>query len=62
MKTIEPRTYEDFTEEMIDKGRTKKQVLAVAQSTRWAGLGAEIVAYGKKYIKFSKKSKKVVSV
>ena len=56
---MEARTLEDFVEDMIDKGRTKDQILAVAQATRWAGRKKEIVAYRKKYKKISRKSKKI---
>jgi hypothetical protein len=51
------RTLEDFVEDMIERGRTKKQILAVAEATRWRGRKAEIVAYGRVYKKIFKKSK-----
>jgi hypothetical protein len=39
------RSYEDFVEEMLDRGRTEKQIFAVMLATRWWEYRDEIVEY-----------------
>lgn len=58
MKNSEERTYEDFVEEMLDRGRTKKQILAVMLATQWREYREEIEEYLHRVRKFFRKRKK----
>jgi formylmethanofuran dehydrogenase subunit E-like metal-binding protein len=44
----EPRTLEDFVEDMVSDGRTQHQVKYVAQSTRWKPQAEEAFRMAKK--------------
>ena len=54
---IQKRTFEDFVEDMICRGRTEKEILTVAFMTQWVGFLPEIKAHIKKLNKFFKKPK-----
>jgi len=56
--TKEVRTWEEFTEEMVERGRTQRHIKAVCLGTRWHCNCMEILALAKKLKKFFKKSKK----
>lgn len=42
------RTWEDFVEDMLDRGRSIKHIVAVALNTQWRANVAEIRVYAKK--------------
>lgn len=56
--TSDNRTWEDFAEEMFDKGCSKKHVLGVCLGSRWWPHKAEIIQHIKNLRKIFKKSKK----
>jgi hypothetical protein len=57
----EKRTWDEFAEEMFEKGRSKSHVIAVCLGSRWWDNRHDIIKHIKHLKKFFKKSKKSVS-
>lgn len=54
---MEKRTFEEFVEEALERGRTRKQILTIAAATRWQPYLQQIKEHIEKVEKFFRKIK-----